>query len=277
MIVSPDAMLKGNIRIDAKIAGDLTEQFPALIEKRVRPSYEIRPGNALFVPIRLDTGKLKDILDCHPQAELNLEFTAYVDPQMTPDGKINNLLKMPPARVILKRRKLDLNTQYLRQRFDAMKKGHQGQKAQSAQLFAGLLAEQQKLRQTGTSYRFMYAEPELLSSALARCLVENDWVLKVQTMAAMQRLKLDYRLTEAVSQELHNQYWPVRLMAVVILAHNQQQFTPVLSWTQQNDPHPLVKQMASVLAGGSGLDEPQNNPQIDTQNLEQSTSEERKN
>ena len=275
MIVSPDAMIKGNIRIDAKIAGDLTEQIPALIEKRVRPSYEIKPGNALFIPIRLDTGKLKNILDCHPQAELNLEFTAYIDPQMTPDGKINNLLKMPPARVILKRRKLDLNIQYLQQRFDAMKKGHQEQKAQSAQLFAGLLAEQQKLRQTGTPYRFMYAEPELLSSALARCLAENDWVLKVQTMAAMQRLKLDYRLTEAVSQELNNQYWPVRLMAVFVLARNQQQFTPVLSWTQQNDPNPLVKQMASVLAGGN-LDEPQNSPQIDVKNLEQSTSEEKK-
>ena len=265
MLVSSDAMVKGNIRIDARIAGDLNEQIPALITKKVRPSYEIRPGSALFIPIRLDTGRVREILESYPQAELNLEFVAYLDPQMSADGKITNLLKTPPARIVLKRRKLDLNTQYLQQRLDAIKKGHQGQKAQSAQLFAGLLTEQQKLRQDGTKYKFMYAESELLSSALARCLVENDWVLKIQTMAAMQRMKLDYRITETISEDLRNQYWPVRLMAVFVLAKNQRNFAPVLAWTQQNDPHPLVRQMASILAGGSGLDEPKTSPKDDAQ------------
>jgi hypothetical protein len=254
MVVCPDAMIKGNIRVDVKIAGDLNESIPALIEKRVRPSYEIMPGDALFIPLRLDTGKVKQILDSHPQAELNIEYTAYVDPQMTADGKIKNLLNTEPARVILKRRKLDLDTKYLQQRLDAIKKGHQGQKTQSVQLFAGLLAEQQEFRRSGPVYRFMYAEPELLSSALARCLTGNDWILKVQTMAVMQKLKLDYRLTEAVSNDLHNQYWPARLIAVFTLANQrQQQFMPVLNWKAQNDPHPLVKQMAAVFSGNSGL------------------------
>jgi hypothetical protein len=271
MIISSDAMVKGNIRIDARIAGDLNEQIPALITKRIRPSYEIRPGSALFIPVRLDTGRVREIFESYPQAELNLEFIAYLDPQISPDGKISNLLKTPPARIVLKRRKLDLNTQYLQQKFDAIRKGHQGQKVQSAQLFAGLLTEQQKLRQSGTPYKFMYAEPELLSSALARCLVEDDWVLKIQTMAATQRMKLDYRITEAISEDLQNPHWPVRLMAVFILAKNQQNFMPVLAWTQQNDPHPLVRQMASILAGGSGLDEPKTSPQTDTQPVQKAS------
>lgn len=271
MMVNPDAMVKGDIRIDARIAGDLNEQIPALITKKVRPSYEIRPGSALFIPIRLDTGRVREVLESYPQAELNLEFVAYLDPQISPDGKINNLLKTPPARIVLKRRKLDLTTQYLQQKLEAIKKGHQGQKAQSAQLFAGLLAEQQNLRQNGTPYKFMYAESELLSSALARCLVENDWVLKVQTIAAMKKLKPDYRITEAVSADLRNPYWPVRLAAIFILAKNQQNFTPVLEWTQQNDPNPLVRQMASILAGGSGLDEPRVNPQTDAEKPLQNT------
>jgi hypothetical protein len=250
MVVCPDAMIKGNIRIDAKIAGDLTEQMPALIVKTVRPSYEIRPGDALFIPLRLDTGRIKCILDCHPQAELNLEYTAYVDPQVTADGRIRNALAIKPAQVILSRRKLDISTRYLQQRLDALKKGHQGQKTKSAQLFAGLLAEQQKFRQTGPAYRFLYAEPQLLSSALARCLAEDDWILKVQTIAAMLRLKLDYRLTEAVSAELNNPNWPVRLMAVFALARTQdEKFKPVLSWTAKNDPQPQVRKLAALLSG----------------------------
>ena len=251
MVVCPDAMVKGNIRVDAKIAGDLTEQIPALIVKTVRPSYEIKPGDALFIPLRLDTGRVRYILDCHPQAELNLEYTAYIDPQITADGQIKNALAIKPARLILKRRKLDLNARYLQQRFDALKKGQLGQKVKSAQLFAGLLAEQQQFRQTGRpAYRFMYTEPQLLSSALARCLSEDDWILKTQTIAAMQRLKLDYRLTEAVSAELENPNWPVRLMAVFVLAKSQdEKFLPVLSWIAKNDRHPMVKQFAAILSG----------------------------
>jgi hypothetical protein len=250
IVVCPDAMLKGNIRVDAKIAGDLTEQLPALIVKTVRPSYEIRPGNALFIPLRLDTGRVKYILDCYPQAELNLEYTACIDPQITANGEIKNTLAIAPAKVVITRQKLNLDTRYLQQRFDALKKGQQGQKTKSAQLFAGLLAEQQNFRQTRPAYRFMYAEPQLLSSALARCLSEDDWVLKVQTIAAMLRLKLDYRLTQAVSAELENPNWQVRLIAVFALARSQEEkFLPVLQWTAKNDPYPAVKQLAALLSG----------------------------
>ena len=258
MIVCPDAMLKGNIRVDAKIAGDLTEQVPALIVKTIRPSYEIKPGGALFIPLRLDTGRVKYVLDCHPQAELNLEYTAYIDPQMTADGRLKNALEIKPARLIIKRRKLDLNTRYLQQKFDAIKKKQPGQKAKSVQLFAGLLAEQQMFRQTGRpAYRFIYAEPQLLSSALASCLSENDWILKAQTIAAMQRLKLDYRLAEAVSAELENPNWPVRLIAVYVLAKSQdEKFLPVLNWLAKNDQHPMVKQLAAILSGNVAPAEP---------------------
>ncbi|MGB8225710.1 MAG: hypothetical protein WCE45_02410 [Sedimentisphaerales bacterium] len=284
IVVCPDAMIKGNIRIDAKIAGDFTEQIPALIVKTVRPSYEIKPGDALFIPLRLDTGKVKCILDCHPQAQLNLEYTAYIDPQITANGRITNALAIKPAKVIIARQKLNLNTHYLQQRFEAIKKGHQGQKAKSAQLFAGLLAEQQNFRRSGPAYRFIYAEPQLLSSALAKCLSENDWILKVQTIAAMQILKLDYRLTEVISEELENPNWPVRLIAVFSLAQNKdEKFMPVLSWVAKNDPHPLVKGLAAALSGNVETDLPAAadsnniNPQIEQKAQQEPSSENRPN
>ncbi len=252
MVVGPDAMLKGNIRVDARIVGDFTEQIPALIAKTVRPSYEIRPGNALFIPLRLDTGRVKYILDCHPQAQLTLEYTAYIDPQTDANGQIRNALPIKPATVVVSRRKVDINTRYLQQRLDTIRKGHQGQKAKSAELFAGLLAEQQEFRRTGPAYRFIYAEPQILSSALARCLSEDDWILKVQTIAAILKLKLDYRLTDTISAELNNDNWPVRLIAVLALSKNQtKKFKPVLSWTAKNDPNPQVRDLASVLSDGS--------------------------
>jgi hypothetical protein len=251
LVVCPDAMFKGNIRIDVRLSGDLSEQIDNLIVKTVRPSYEIKPGQALFVPLQLVTGRLKRIMDRHPQADLNLEISAYIDPQLGSDGQVKNFYGIQPAKAVLKLSKLDLNNRYLQQRLDAIKKGHQGQKIKSAQLFAGLLAEQQSQADTGPKYRFMYAEPQLLSSALARCLSEDDWVLKVETMSALLRLKLDYRLTEAVSAELHSRYWPVRLMAIFVLAENQgRDFLSVLNWTANNDNSQTVKDMAAALAAG---------------------------
>ncbi|PKL48273.1 MAG: hypothetical protein CVV39_04580, partial [Planctomycetes bacterium HGW-Planctomycetes-1] len=250
LVVCPDAMFRGNIRIDVRLSGDLSEQNN-LIVKTVRPSYEIKPGQALFIPVQLVTGRLKRIMERHPQADLNLEVIAYIDPQLGADGQVKNFYGIQPAKSVLKLSKLNLNTKYLQQRLDAIKKGHQGQKIKSAQLFAGLLAEQQSQADTGPKYRFMYAEPQLLSSALARCLSEDDWVLKVETMASLLRLKLDYRLTEAVSAELHSRYWPVRLMAIFVLAENQgRDFLSVLNWTANNDNSQTVKDMAAALAAG---------------------------
>jgi hypothetical protein len=250
MIICPKAIFEGNIRVDARLSGDLSKRIDNLIVKTVRPSHEIKPGQALFVPLQIVTGELKRIMERHPQADLNLEINVYIDPQADANGQIRNIYGIKPVKTILKLRKLDLNTMYLQQRFDAIKKGHQGQKIKSAQLFAGLLAEQQDLSVSGPRYRFMYAESELLSSAIARCLAEDDWVLKVQTMAALLKLKLDYRLTEAVSAELHNRYWPARLMAVFILAANQgKDFLPVLKWTANNDSSLEVKEMAAALSG----------------------------
>ena len=256
MIVCPDGLFKGNVRVDVRISGDLTERIDNLIVKTVRASYEIKHGNALFVPLQFETGKLKRIMESHPQADLNLEVTVYVDPRVDPNGQIFNFYGIKPAKEILKLRKLDLNDGYLQQRLDAIKKGHQGQKIKSAQLFAGLLAEEQSFSQTGPKYRFIYSEPQLLTSALARCLSEDDWVLKVQTMAALLKLKLDYRLTDVVSSELHNKFWPVRLMAVFILAQNQgKEFLPVLKWTANNDNSQVVKDMAAAMTAGIISDE----------------------
>ncbi|HBG27521.1 MAG: hypothetical protein A2Y10_18180 [Planctomycetes bacterium GWF2_41_51] len=250
MVVSPDGIFKGNIRVDVRLSGDLQERFDSFILKTVRPSYEIKPGSALFVPLQFASGELKPILDCYPQANLNIEITVYVDPQKDAKGEMQNIFGTEPVKVVLKRRKLELDTLYLQQRFDALKTGKQGQKIKSAQLFAGLLAEQQRLAAMSTRYRFLYCEPGLLTSALARCLNEDDWVLKVETMAALQNVKLDYRLIESISAQLDYKEWPVRLLSLFILADKQgPNFLPVLEWIKKNESDPLVKDLAAVLSG----------------------------
>jgi tetratricopeptide (TPR) repeat protein len=249
LIISPDSMIKGTIRVDVRLSGDLKERFDSYISKTVRPSYEIKPGSALFIPLKLAEGKLKPIFEGHPQANLNMEVTVYLDPQVAKNGNVKNIFGSEPVKVIIKRRKLELDTLYLQQRFDALKGGKQGQRIKSVQLFAGLLAEQQDLATMAQRYKFLYCEPGLLTSAIAKCMNEDDWVLKVQAIQAVQNLNLDYRLVDGISLQLDNNSWPVRLMAVYTLGEKQgPNFQTVLTWVTSNDTNKLVKGMAAELS-----------------------------
>jgi hypothetical protein len=101
-------------------------------------------------------------------------------------------------------------------------------------------------------YRLMYAEPALLKSALVRIMDENDWNIRLQAMAAMLPLKLDYDLVEAVAERLSDEKWPVRMMAIFMLAKSQQQqFQGVINWTAEHDENQLVRDMALALGAAS--------------------------
>ena len=87
-------------------------------------------------------------------------------------------------------------------------------------------------------YNFIYAEwmPELLKSGLLYGLSQSDWVTKVQIMAEMGSLPLDYDLINAVSLNLTESHWPVRMMAAYLLSKTKSRnYTKVLDWMAKYD------------------------------------------
>jgi len=253
LIVSDDAFFKGYIRIDAHVTGDINADIPKLVTLRVRPGLPIDPGQGISVPVNLVTARLKEILHNHPQASVKIEFDVFIDPVITEDKgvAVSSLAAMPPAKTTVERPRIELTSKYLQNRLDSLAKGRQGQKTTAAQLFAGLLIEQQIMAKQDPTYKFVYADwmPELLISALKRNLAEPDWVVRVHTMAAMLPLQLDYELTTAVAESLDDSRWPVRMMAVYLLAESQgPAFRKVLEWTAKEDKSEYVRQMATALA-----------------------------
>ncbi len=251
LIVSDDGLFKGNIRIDADITGDIKKKIPNLVSVKIRPSLPLEPGNSLLVPTQLVTGELRRILFTYPQASLDIEFTIYLDAVDDVDGKtVNRLKDIEPARLVIKRPRIELTRKYLQNRLNSISKGRQGQKIKSAQLFAGLLAEQQAMANRQPLYKFVYAEwmPDLLKSALVQNLGDKDWVVKIHTMAAMLPLPLDYEFTNAIAKNLNDTHWPTRMMATYLLAKNKDGgFTNVLDWTAKYDSSKLVRDMALAL------------------------------
>ena len=252
-VVSDEGLFGGHIRVDAAVSGDLTFKIPELVSIKVRSDYLIEPGQSILIPVKLVTGKLRRLLLTYPQASLDIEFTLYIDPIITAAGQVGNRLPMiEPTKLLVRRPRIELTSKYLRNRFNLISKGQQGQKIKTAELFVGLLMEQYAMSNRKPPYKFMYADwmPEMLKSSLVYCIKSSEWIPRVNTMAIIRDLPLDYEMTEAVSQNLNDEYWPNRLMAVYLLNKNQgNSFKKVLDWTAKYDTNKLVRDMAIALGG----------------------------
>jgi len=256
-VISDDALFKGNIRIDADVSGDLNRTIPNLVSTKIRTALLIEPGRSILIPLRLITGELRKTLLTYPQASLDIEFTLYLDPVTTSlqkEGKITNRLTyLEPIRMRIKRPGIELTGNYIRSRLNLISKGSVGQKTKTAQLFTGLLKEQNEMLKRKPLYRYMYADwmEPLLSSALSGLLhnpANGQWGVKVHTMAEMLSLPLDYELISAVAKNLNDTNWPVRMMAVYLLSRiADRSFDKVLDWTAKNDSSELVRDMAIAL------------------------------
>jgi len=257
LIISDYSLFKGHIRVDAVISGDLSKNIPNLVSTRVRGTFLIEPGRSILVPLRLITGELRKTLLTYPQASLGIEFSLYLDPVITNDGKVaNRLIYIQPSIASIKRPGIELTGKYLRNEFNSISTAPVDQKIKTARLFTGLLKEQYAMSNRKPPYRFMYADwmTPLLRSALSHKSglllnpADDEWVVKVHTMADMLSLPMDHELISAVAENLNNTKWPVRLMAIYLLTTiPDSQFDQVLGWTAKNDPSKTVRDMAIVL------------------------------
>jgi hypothetical protein len=268
LVVSDDGLFTGHLRIDANITGDLNKKIPNLVSVKIRPASPLKPAGSLLIPLHLLTAELRHLLLTYPQASVDIEFTAYLDPVITAKGPTNRLPGIKPAKVVVKRPGVKLTGKFLRNRFSSLTKGRQGQKIRTAQLFTGLLAEQHAMANREPLYKFMYADwmPDLLKSALLHNLNDNDWVAKVHTMASMLTLPLDYELINALAESLNDTHWPTRMIAIYLLAKNQDSnFAKVLDWTAKYDSSNLVRDMAIALGAARPQQQENLQPTADKQ------------
>ena len=261
LVICEDGLCRGNILIRADVTGDINRQFDKVAAVTTRPSQPIEPGHSAVVAVRLCTGPLKRLLSDHPQATLNIRFTAYLDPVVTPDGNIiSSIPGMEPASVQIERPRTEITQDYLQNRFNSLSQGRQGPKIKTAQLLAGLLMESEEMANrpaetgrdeaaTQEQQRNKFTVNEhmhvMLESGLVQSLTDSDWVVKTYSIAAIADLPLDYQLTNAVSQGLNDKHWPARMMAVWLLAQKQgYNFTKVLDHIAQYDDRDFVRNMA---------------------------------
>ncbi len=251
LVIAENGLCTGRITIDADVTGDINQQFKKLVSITTRPALPIEPGRNVIVPVRLYSGPLKQLMLDHPQASLNIRFTAYLDPVISANGNtVSAIPGIMPSTVEIERQRVEITQNYLQNRFNSLSSGKQGPKIKAAQLFAGLLMENRDAVNGGLSYKFASNDKmnQMLESALAQSLTDSDWVVRTHNIAAIAELPLSYELTSAVSQGLNDQHWPARMMALWLLAQKQDyNFIKVLDHTAQYDSSDFVRNMALAL------------------------------
>lgn len=251
LVINDAAYLKGNIRVDAFVSGDLNVEIPNLVQRKFRPSKPVMAGEHLSIPLTLQTGKLLKLLRTYPQASVKVEFVVYLDPVEDANKKVsNNLRDIPPVRADVQRPGVALTRDFLMQRLEALTKGQEGQRYRAIELLTGLLAEQKALQGGQASYQHMQVEHALLVDTVRKALLDENWKIRVQTMDSLMTLSipLEFGMVREMSQNLTHPQWPVRLMSMLVVAKAQPgSFDKVLDWTSQYDPYWLNRRMAIAL------------------------------
>jgi len=249
--IGPGGLLEGRLRVDAALTGDLNAEIPELVLTQFRPSRLILPGEHVSVPLAVDTGKLRKLLQTYPQANVDVSFTVYLDPLEKENGVIENALSgTEPVRAQIHRGGVVLTRDFLMQRLEALSSGKQGQRFRAIKLFAGLLAEQQAFKIGLADFQYVQVEQTLLVDSIRRGLKDENWKVRVQALESLTSLEiqLDLDMIQDVSANLDHEKWPVRLMAMYLLAKTQpESFQKVLDWTAEYDPILLNRKLAITL------------------------------
>ena len=252
LVISDEGMLQGHLRVDAILEGSLNVEIPDLLSMRFRPSQPILPGKYLSIPLDLNRGRLRRVLMTYPQADVQVHFKAYLDPTISESGKPKSRMKsIEPIHTQIRRRGIVLSRDFLLQRLDVLSKGQPGQKYRAASLFTGLLAEQIAVDLSGADFEYARVERVLLTDSVRKMLVDKDWKNRVHTLSCLMSLSVPIDgIAGEVSGNLNHDKWPVRLMAMNLLAKAQPEtFKKVLDWAVEHDSHDLNRRMAIALGG----------------------------
>ncbi|MFI4910530.1 MAG: hypothetical protein ACIAQZ_02555 [Sedimentisphaeraceae bacterium JB056] len=254
LVITDNSFFRGEIYIKVGIAGDIEGIEPVEIRKRVTPVSPIKPDGTLCIPINLNTEatRLSKILRDFPQANLNLTFQAYFDPETDYQGQISS--KIPMALTSGKRVGVILTKNLIEKKIENLRTGQSGQKLNTIKLISGLIAEQKAAEKYGVLYRHKAIPVEMLEEAFKITFEEDNWQVKFLMLDVLRNAGTAFDANARYSAALQDPKWPIRLISLYSLSKLPQgdDFNNVLNWMYQSDEEELVRKLAEIEGARSG-------------------------
>ncbi|MCP4453315.1 MAG: hypothetical protein GY809_17795 [Planctomycetes bacterium] len=255
ILISEDSLIQGHVQIDAVVRGVLKKDIPALVSEPLFTRKLIGPGKSAVASVRLDRGRLKQMLETHPQAVLDIDFTLRMNVPQADDAEPAPF-PMKPVVVSVHRPGAVVTTRGLNNQYAAIVMSDASRRVETGKLFLGLLKEQAVMAEQGPLYHFRYADwmPGRLISAFSSesglLLMDTyqAWESKTELIVTMKGMALDGRISTALARHLRNPAWPVRMATLSVLSSTHgESFSGVLAWSKKYDTHPLVRRLAEIL------------------------------
>ncbi|MCF7975059.1 MAG: hypothetical protein K9N55_14685 [Phycisphaerae bacterium] len=255
ILMSDDSLIQSPVQIDATVRGVIKEEIRELVLERLFTRKLILPGKSAAASVRLDRGRLRQILETHPQAVLDIDFTLRVNMDQK-EGSGASVFTIKPMTVSVHRPGVVVTARGLNNQYSAIVMSDASTKVKTGKLFLGLLREQAVMAEQGPLYHFRYADwmPGRLTSAFSSesglLLLDtySEWEAKTELIVNMLGMKLDGAISTAVARHLRNPAWPARMAALSVLSLTHgASFSEVLTWSKTYDIHPLVRRLAEAL------------------------------
>ena len=254
MVISDNGLYKGYVRVDARVSGDVEANISELVSMRFRPGRVIEAGGHYAVELDLMRGSLRRLLLIYPQADLNIEFTVYLDPVAARSGELSSAIEgMAALSKTVKREGVDITKRFLMGHFKMLNEGTFDQRVRAGQLFTSLFREQYATNANGGRlYRLAKIERYMVVSAIVKNVSDKDWRVRCGAICSLVNIRppIDFKITRAVSENMNDSKWPVRMAALYMLSGCQgDNFSQVIDWKAKNDPNEIVRRLAIYLGG----------------------------
>lgn len=254
ILISDSSLIQGHVQIDATVQGAVQEEIRGLVSERLFAHMVIEPRRSVVASVRLDRGRLKQLLETYPQAVLDIDFTLRMNASQGEDPE-QAAFSLTPVTASVHRPGAVVTTRSINNQYAAIVMNNASSKLETGKLFLGLLREQAVMSEQGPLYHFRYADwmPGRLVSAFSSesgLLLLNtyqEWECKTELIINMLGMELDGGISTAVARHLRNPAWPARMAALTVLGVTHgKSFSEVLAWSQKYDTHPLVRHLAEI-------------------------------
>jgi hypothetical protein len=251
LTIGDDGVIHPDLWFDVNIKGVANAQRAGIIFERITKARVLHKGQTVTQPVRLDAGELGQSLLNTPMYGMQLYFSVYTNPTSAARGAV-----VPGAagyRVQLKRvvdrAATSIATQQQQQKiFDTLATGSPRDKIRLISLlqhYIMILADEKMGK--GAMAKAREFQEEIRTVAGDSSPAVNAWARSVGLL-----LNPAERRMTLLKQQAADSYMPARALAVLIARERgvvkPEEAMQFIAQVQQNDPEPLVRELAAAVA-----------------------------
>ena len=248
--MGPGMMLNPRLLLSAKLTGGVDKDlkyfdFVSMYERRL-----LKPREGLSTTVRVDRGEFGMLLRQIPQETVTIRLSCMLDPQPLGENEyLPSLAGQVSKDIVVVRHGFRPTSRAVNKLYGMSKDGPMRTRVFAALLMGDLLANNQFPGRVPGARPPQGVDQNKISEILDQTAQDSNWRVRAWVAEAVRNAHLDPQLGESLADQIGDEHWFVRLMAVRAAGQRGRNWTDILRHVAQTDEDPLVRQMAEAYVG----------------------------